>query len=69
MDDLTPREIEVLKLIGEGLSSEAIARLLTISPTTAQTHRKSITGKLGLKRGELVLFAARQAAGGGLVGR
>ena len=67
LDDLTAREIEVLQLIGEGLSSEAIACRLTISPATAQTHRKNITAKLGLTRGELVLFAARQGAGGALV--
>jgi DNA-binding NarL/FixJ family response regulator len=59
LGDLTGREMEVLQLIGEGLSSEAIAQRLNISSATAQTHRKNITAKLGIRRGELVLFAAR----------
>ncbi|WP_094555345.1 response regulator transcription factor [Synechococcus sp. 1G10] len=60
LGDLTDREIEVLQLIGQGLSSKEISRRLTISLGTAQTHRKNIISKLGIKGGELVLFAARQ---------
>ena len=59
LGDLTLRETEVLQLIGEGLSCRGISQRLTISLGTAQTHRKNIIAKLGLKGGELVLFGAR----------
>lgn len=68
LDDLTLREIEVLQLIGEGLSCKEISQRLTISLATAQTHRKNIIAKLGMKGGELVLFAARHVPGRGPVG-
>lgn len=68
LNDLTPREIEVLQLIGEGLSCKEISQRLTISLATAQTHRKNIIAKLGLKGGELVLFSARHVPGRGPVG-
>jgi DNA-binding NarL/FixJ family response regulator len=58
LEELTGREIEVLQLIGEGLSTEAIAERLEISLHTAKTHRRNITGKLGVKGGQLVLLAA-----------
>lgn len=57
-DRLTRREREVFQLIGEGLSSEAIAERLGLSVLTARTHRKHITSKLGIKGGELVLLAS-----------
>ncbi len=57
-DRLTCREQEVFQLIGEGLSSEAIAERLGLSVLTARTHRKQITSKLGIKGGELVLLAS-----------
>lgn len=44
---LTDREAEVLSLMGEGLTSKEIARLLGRSAHTVQTHRKRIAGKLG----------------------
>jgi DNA-binding NarL/FixJ family response regulator len=55
---LTPREQEILLLIGTGLTTEAIAARLSISQLTARTHRKNITAKLGIKGGELVLLAS-----------
>jgi len=58
LDCLTPREREILRLIGQGLTTEAIADRLTISLHTAQTHRKNITAKLNIKGSELVLLAA-----------
>lgn len=67
LDDLTLRETEVLQLIGEGLSCKEISQRLTISLGTAQTHRKNIIAKLGMKGGELVLFGARQVPGRGPV--
>lgn len=44
---LTDREAEVLSLMGEGLTSKEIARVLGRSAHTVQTHRKRIAGKLG----------------------
>ena len=48
--DLTAREREVLELLGEGLSNQAIAERLSISPRTAEHHVGRILGKLGLQR-------------------
>ena len=45
---LTPREIEVLKLVGEGYSSPEIAGLLAISPKTVDKHRANLMKKLDL---------------------
>lgn len=47
-DNLTQREVEVLKLVGEGYSSPDIADLLGISPKTADKHRANIMKKLDL---------------------
>ena len=46
---LTPRELEVLKLIVEGKLNKEIADRLHISFQTVLTHRKNITSKLGIK--------------------
>jgi DNA-binding NarL/FixJ family response regulator len=48
--DLTAREREVLELLGEGLSNQAIAARLSISPRTAEHHVGRILGKLGFQR-------------------
>lgn len=63
---LTARELEVLALIGEGLSNEEITRRLVISMGTAKTHIGSIRAKLGARdRAQLVIAAYEH----GLVGR
>jgi DNA-binding NarL/FixJ family response regulator len=46
---LTRREREVLRLIGEGLTSKEIAGRLKISPKTAQVHRDNLKQKLDLR--------------------
>jgi DNA-binding NarL/FixJ family response regulator len=46
---LTPREREVLRLIGEGATSKEIASRLKISPKTAQAHRENLKNKLDLR--------------------
>jgi len=46
---LTPRELEVLKRVAEGLSSKEIGASLNISPRTVETHRASIMRKLSLR--------------------
>jgi DNA-binding NarL/FixJ family response regulator len=46
-EELTPRELEVLEMVSEGLSNKEIAALLNISIHTAKFHISSILGKLG----------------------
>jgi DNA-binding NarL/FixJ family response regulator len=46
-ESLTPRELEVLELLAEGLPNKAIARRLGISDQTVKFHVSSIAGKLG----------------------
>lgn len=53
---LTPREEDVVKLIIKGLNTRQIADNLNISYYTAETHRKNIYTKLGIKGGERVLL-------------
>jgi len=57
-DELTAREVEVLRLIALGHTSVEIARMLHFSPRTVETHRARIHNKLGLAtRAELVRYA------------
>ncbi len=64
-DALSPREVEVLRLIALGHTSVEIARKLHLSPRTIETHRANVHRKLGLAtRAELVRYALRR----GLVG-
>ena len=61
LDGLTEREREVLTLIAEGLTNQAIASKLFISIKTVQTHRAHIMEKLNLHdRTELVRYAIRK---------
>ena len=61
IDALTPREIEVLELVAEGLSNKAIAVRLGISDQTVKFHLTSITGKLGaINRTDAVRRGVRQ---------
>jgi DNA-binding NarL/FixJ family response regulator len=46
---LSEREIEVLRLLSQGLDNAAIARLLTVSPATVKNHVSHILAKLGLR--------------------
>jgi len=48
LDELTPREREVLGLMAEGLSNGGICRRLVLSPKTVETHVNAIFLKLGL---------------------
>ena len=55
---LTPREIEILKLIVEGYTNRQIGQELNISTRTVEGHRANISDKLGLhSRVELVRYA------------
>ncbi len=43
---LTPRELEILRLIGDGFTNRAIGRKLSVSVKTVERHRTSLMGKL-----------------------
>lgn len=61
---LTPREVEVTRLVGQGLPNKQIASQLGVSVTTVRSHLNSVYEKLGQSnRVELALYAARAAAG------
>ena len=60
-DVLTPRELEVLKLIAEAHTSKEIAQTLFISLKTVDRHRQNILDKLGMSdRVELTRYAIRR---------
>jgi DNA-binding NarL/FixJ family response regulator len=60
-DVLTPRELEVLKLIAEAYTSKEIAEKLFISIKTVDRHRQNILEKLGMRdRVELTRYAIRR---------
>lgn len=61
VEELTPREYEVLKLVAQGLNNAQIAEQLSISKRTVNVHITRIMGKLGLEnRAQAVLYALRQ---------
>jgi DNA-binding NarL/FixJ family response regulator len=60
-DPLTPRELEVVKLIAEAYTNEQIAEQLLISRKTVERHRANILEKLGMRdRVELTRYAIRR---------
>jgi two-component system nitrate/nitrite response regulator NarL len=61
VEALTPRELEVLQLLAEGLANKGIAQRLDISDHTVKFHVNAIMGKLGAQsRTEAVVRATRQ---------
>ena len=61
VDDLTPREREVLTLIAEGLRNKAIAAQLSISEKTVKNHINNVFSKLHLNdRAQAILYAIRK---------
>jgi DNA-binding NarL/FixJ family response regulator len=61
LDPLTPRELEVLKLVAEGHTSDEIADLLVISSRTVDRHRANMLEKLGMRdRVDLTRYAIRR---------
>jgi DNA-binding NarL/FixJ family response regulator len=60
ISQLSPRERQVIKQIGQGLKNDQIAKKLCLSETTVRHHLTSIYGKLGVSdRLELLVFAHR----------
>jgi DNA-binding NarL/FixJ family response regulator len=60
-DALSEREREVFQLVAEGRSNKEIAEVLSISPTTVETHRAHVLQKLDVHTtAELVLYAVRR---------
>jgi len=60
-DDLTPRELEILKLIAEGLRNREIAQKLVLSEKTVKNHINNIFSKLHVNdRSQAVLYAIRK---------
>ena len=58
LEQLTEREVEVLRLLAQGMNNEEIAHDLTITPGTTKTHVSNLLGKLGLRdRTQAVVFA------------
>jgi two-component system, NarL family, response regulator NreC len=58
---LTPREIEIVRLVADGYTNPEIAEMLVISIRTVETHRSAIHRKLGTTgRAEVVAFAREQ---------
>jgi DNA-binding NarL/FixJ family response regulator len=61
VDPLSPRELQVLKLIAEAYTSDQIAVELAIARRTVDRHRENILGKLGMRdRVELTRYAIRR---------
>jgi len=60
-DELTPRELEVVKLIAEANTNRQIAETLQLSEKTVESHRGNVLAKLGMRdRVELVRYAIRR---------
>jgi len=64
VESLTPREVQVLELLAEGLPNKAIASRLDISDQTVKFHVAAICGKLGAANRT---DAVRRAVRGGLI--
>jgi NarL family two-component system response regulator LiaR len=63
-DDLTQRELDVLKCIAQGMSNKQIAQTLSIGTTTVRSHVSSMIRKLNLEnRTQLALYAHEHGIG------
>lgn len=60
-DELTPRQIEILKMLAEGKASKEIGFALGLSPKTVDVHRMRIMERLGVRdMASLVVYAVRR---------
>jgi DNA-binding NarL/FixJ family response regulator len=61
VDPLTPRELDVVKLIAEAYTNKQIAETLSVSEKTVESHRANVLSKLGMRdRVELVRYAIKR---------
>jgi DNA-binding NarL/FixJ family response regulator len=61
LEQLSAREVDVLRLIANGMENSEIAAALNISPRTAKNHVSNILAKLGLpSRVQAAVYAVRQ---------
>jgi DNA-binding CsgD family transcriptional regulator len=58
---LSERELEILRLCGQGLSTAKIAEILYISPRTVSNHKQNIYSKMGVKSMPEMIFKAKEA--------
>ncbi|MCX4239922.1 LuxR C-terminal-related transcriptional regulator [Paraliomyxa miuraensis] len=58
-EPISTRELEVLRLVAQGLSNQVVARRLFISPVTVKTHVHNILGKLGARNRTEAVHRAR----------
>jgi DNA-binding CsgD family transcriptional regulator len=66
MPDLTPRQLEVARLLARGLSTKAVARTLNISPHTAKVHIQHAAARIpgpGRPQVKLVLYVLQLGEG------
>ena len=66
LDELSPREREVLAMVAQGLPNKLIARRLEISEKTVKAHLTSVFRRIGVTdRTQAALWAAEQGLGSG----
>src|SRR5262249_26243625 len=63
--ELTPRELDVLELIAEGLDNQTIARRLVLNPKTVRNHVSNVLAKVHASDRSHAIVLARQAGLGG----
>lgn len=61
IEELSPRETEILRLLATGLSSEAIAQLLNLSQKTVRNHHYAIKAKIGAENDAHLVWLAISA--------
>ena len=60
-EPLTPRELDIVKLIAEAYTNRQIAEILQVSEKTVESHRANVLSKLGMRdRVELVRYAIKR---------